>query len=330
MNWADCVAAIQAGARPADIIGGAAFEAADWATETSQEDLTSASHKHEIGAVPKRLSHRLTEPGSSSYRDFRLLFLRTPQDLWDAVEETSHRQRPKDVSISWDSELEFPLLSLFQPRFIGPPCWLSVSGSGDHHEPEAEFYSAGNLDHALRSGNGFRHDVVTEAGGDTSKQEHACARHPTRPLDLERQEVQELTDALVQGMASERIHESVLTRAKILSAADWAAMFPRIADRVDLHPGAVLSLCQQVRSVDFAEFLCTTVIPSMYTSCDEGDETLKELHKLALDCRSSEHKSLRKLRSDLDGRASPTADPPQLAMFQMQNCLFACSVPRRE
>lgn len=269
MSWADCLAAIKAGERPASFVASGA-EPLNPPPELPSLEVPATAHLYQKieGPVP---------------RTFQLVYLRPPFTLWDYVE--SGDKGGLDTSDVFDNELDLDVLGMFRPRFVDPPEFLLEKAKGavdstdsgpveynddadvqeEEIEPRFSFPSETRRGAAASSCADIEQNVEFDLDGIATA---ICnyLSHERSPLDE----------------VGEKVGESVLPDTlRVVSCFEWSLVYARLKEIMVLRPSEVVRLLRAVDTQALAEMVLFSALDDLSTACDEDPEEASAFDDLA-------------------------------------------------
>jgi hypothetical protein len=251
MSWADCVAALKAGATPSS------FLPQPLATDTMDGvsiDVPATSHLYQ-------------RVGGAAPRTFQMVYLRPPFTLWDYVESGASSCLRQDAANVFDSELDVDLFDMFRVRFVDAPEFLGANW---------KVSNSSNVIPAM-GGSTYENDpqdsLGSSAGGVADAEGDVWAVGAERVLDD--------VLALISSDADSQAAPFTAHPACNLSTYQWSVVFGLLAERSAVSVEDIARIAQAIGSAALGEWVLFGFLDCFLAANDEVDSQSSDVVALA-------------------------------------------------
>lgn len=320
MSWEDYVAAINAGASPRELLLGDDYE-------TSSHRMAGANSHHsnsDDDRIPAacRLYQTCDEVPSHL---FQMVYLRPPISLWDQVRsqengknispctekttDISHKSDECQRCSLYDSELDFDLISMFQPRFVDVPGSLASLACHGTESDMRTIEASGVL-------NASHVEIVSNGNDD-------------RDGNCEDMKYSAFAEQLLLALQSETGigASSILQELFSLSTEQWAIVWSELASGAPIAAKECLKLLRAVRTSQLGELILFGVIPNYMNNRSHHQQNyddIKELVELAAECCVAGGWNSARLQREVEACVFGCCDNAMAVLSLLHACLMFC------
>lgn len=271
MSWADCLAALQAGERPASFLA------------SGSEPLHPPQELPPL-EVPAT-AHLYQQVDGPAPRTFQLVYLRPPFTLWDYIESGDASKGGLDVSDVFDNELDLDVIGMFHPRFVDAPDFLL--GETRDAGLEADTRDEAGLEEegpVIPRDDQDRGDELDSGFFSTGRRRRPpVSRYEERHREAE-VDLVELTGSVAEYLSrslQNDVEVSLPDSVQRLSRFEWSLLYSRLKERMVLHPSDVVRLLRAVHTLALAEMILLTAFEDVIATDGHSEAEAAAVEDLA-------------------------------------------------